>query len=347
MSPRAAAIGGVVAGAIWMVAGWAFALFVQGATSYTAIYSAFASLILFIIWLDVNWLILLIGAAIAFYCQHPEYSAAGRRPDDPQRALARASGAGGNAGDRRGLLCGRAAAVGGRVAHRLRVPHETVMRVLNALITARLLATTKDEPPRFLPARPLETTPLKTLLDAVRAAGERSGLELGRIAADQPVLAVETASKRRSATPSTGCDLKDLVVAETGPDINLPILRTAQTRPLPSISTRRRTSPVTVPGSPGTVAAGVGSPAAARPPARHHRRDRGGPDRSAPPCRPPSHRPLVANNYLQGMQIDVEGETIDIALLKGEISMGPVRFIPAPPIPERSACSASSSVCAT
>jgi Domain of Unknown Function (DUF748) len=35
----------------------------------------------------------------------------------------------------------------------------------------------------------------------------------------------------------------------------------------------------------------------------------------------------VANNYLQGMQIDVEGvRTIDIALLKGEISMGPVRF---------------------
>src|SRR6266511_422014 len=35
----------------------------------------------------------------------------------------------------------------------------------------------------------------------------------------------------------------------------------------------------------------------------------------------------VANHYLQGMQIDVEGvKTIDVALLKGEVSMGPVRF---------------------
>src|SRR6266511_4234262 len=35
----------------------------------------------------------------------------------------------------------------------------------------------------------------------------------------------------------------------------------------------------------------------------------------------------VANHYVQGMQIDVEGvKTIDVALLKGEVSMGPVRF---------------------
>ena len=35
----------------------------------------------------------------------------------------------------------------------------------------------------------------------------------------------------------------------------------------------------------------------------------------------------VANHYLQDMQIDVEGvKTIDVALLKGEVSMGPVRF---------------------
>ena len=159
VSPRAAAIGGVVAGAIWMVAGWAFALFVQGATSYTAIYSAFASLILFIIWLDVNWLILLIGAAIAFYCQHPEYAPlAGGRTILSVRSRERLALAAMRA-------IGRAYYAGERPPSAdelricLRVPHETVMRVLNALITARLLATTKDEPPRFLPARPLETTP--------------------------------------------------------------------------------------------------------------------------------------------------------------------------------------------
>src|SRR5512132_4732242 len=35
----------------------------------------------------------------------------------------------------------------------------------------------------------------------------------------------------------------------------------------------------------------------------------------------------VANHYLQGMQIDVEGvSTLDVDLLKREVSMGPVRF---------------------
>ena len=69
----AAFVGAAVAGLLWNTAGWAFASFVVSSTQYTAIYSAFAALIIFMIWLYVSWLILLIGANIAFYYQHPEY----------------------------------------------------------------------------------------------------------------------------------------------------------------------------------------------------------------------------------------------------------------------------------
>ena len=72
-----ALVGGAVGGIAWQTAGWAFALFVESSNSYAAIYSGFAILILFMIWLYVSWLVLLFGASVAFYVQHPEYLYAG------------------------------------------------------------------------------------------------------------------------------------------------------------------------------------------------------------------------------------------------------------------------------
>ena len=66
-----ALVGGMTAGLLWQVAGMAFASFVVGTGRYSAIYSGFAVLILFLIWLYVGWLIVLAGAQVAYYHQHP------------------------------------------------------------------------------------------------------------------------------------------------------------------------------------------------------------------------------------------------------------------------------------
>ena len=66
-----ALVGGVTAGILWQLAGAAFAAFVAGSTRYSAIYSSFAILILFLIWLYVGWLIVLTGAQVAYFHQHP------------------------------------------------------------------------------------------------------------------------------------------------------------------------------------------------------------------------------------------------------------------------------------
>ncbi len=69
--PWAALIGGLVAGFLWKTLGLAFATFVVGSAKYTAIYSAFASLLLFLIWMYLSALSLLLGSRIAFYVQFP------------------------------------------------------------------------------------------------------------------------------------------------------------------------------------------------------------------------------------------------------------------------------------
>ena len=66
-----ALVGGVTGGVLWKIVGMLFAAFVAGATRYSAIYSSFAILILFLLWLYVGWLIVLVGAQVAYYHQHP------------------------------------------------------------------------------------------------------------------------------------------------------------------------------------------------------------------------------------------------------------------------------------
>ncbi|MFC1588946.1 YihY/virulence factor BrkB family protein [Pseudomonadota bacterium] len=69
---RSALIGAVIAGVLWETTGWLFASFVANSSNYTVVYSSFAILVIFMIWLYLSWLILLIGAAIAYYHQHPD-----------------------------------------------------------------------------------------------------------------------------------------------------------------------------------------------------------------------------------------------------------------------------------
>src|ERR1044071_5612056 len=66
-----ALIGGAAAGILWQLVGIGFAAFVANSARYAAIYSSFAIVIVFLIWLYVGWLIFLVGAEVAYFHQHP------------------------------------------------------------------------------------------------------------------------------------------------------------------------------------------------------------------------------------------------------------------------------------
>ncbi|MEE9302288.1 MAG: YihY/virulence factor BrkB family protein [Thiotrichaceae bacterium] len=72
VSFKAALGGAVVAGLLWQAGSIGFATFVSNSSKQTAIYSAFASMMFFMIWMYLSWLFLLIGASIAYYLQHPQ-----------------------------------------------------------------------------------------------------------------------------------------------------------------------------------------------------------------------------------------------------------------------------------
>ena len=63
-------LAGIIAGTVYHIFQWVYIAFQIGAAKYNAIYGSFAALPLFLIWLQLSWLILLFGAEISFAHQN-------------------------------------------------------------------------------------------------------------------------------------------------------------------------------------------------------------------------------------------------------------------------------------
>ncbi|OGP65615.1 MAG: ribonuclease BN, partial [Deltaproteobacteria bacterium RBG_13_47_9] len=65
-------IAGIVAGALFQIVQWAYVNFQVQITTRYAIYGSFAALPLFLLWLQISWLIVLFGAEVSFAHQNVE-----------------------------------------------------------------------------------------------------------------------------------------------------------------------------------------------------------------------------------------------------------------------------------
>ncbi|NLD09753.1 MAG: YihY/virulence factor BrkB family protein, partial [Xanthomonadaceae bacterium] len=65
-------LGALIAANFWYIVGKLFTLFVVNSGKQAIIYSGFASIVLFIMWLYLSWLILLVGNQLVFFFQNPE-----------------------------------------------------------------------------------------------------------------------------------------------------------------------------------------------------------------------------------------------------------------------------------
>jgi membrane protein len=63
-------LAGIIAGSIYQVFQWGYITFQVGVAKYNAIYGSFAALPLFMIWLQLSWMIVLLGAEISFAHQN-------------------------------------------------------------------------------------------------------------------------------------------------------------------------------------------------------------------------------------------------------------------------------------
>lgn len=167
---KSALVGGLAGGFLWASAGAFFATFILYASRTQLIYSGFAVAITTLIWLYLSWLILLIGAQLAFYFQQPAFLRIGRREPRLSNSMR----------ERLALnvmyLVGKAfrdpdaTTSIHEISQQLSMPSIALAPVTDALEGAALLITTENE--ELLPGREMSRIPLNDILAVVRTKGE-------------------------------------------------------------------------------------------------------------------------------------------------------------------------------
>ena len=169
---RSALVGGLVAALLWQTVGWGFATFVASSTKYYAIYSSFAILLLFLLWLHVGWVIVLLGAQVAYAHQHINYYQGDRElltysPAGREKLAVHLM-----------FLVGRNFYHGldpmnvNELAQQLRIPAGMVQELMELLTQTKLVLPLADGE-TFVLARDPETIPIKEILDCVRNSGNK------------------------------------------------------------------------------------------------------------------------------------------------------------------------------
>lgn len=168
-----ALISSLVGAALWLAWQKAYISLQVGVARYNAIYGTFASVPIFLAWLYTSWVIVLLGAELAFALQNSATY-------QIERAAENASS---NARLILGLtVLGRAAqALAGQAprfetasfAKEQRVPVRLLNEIVRLLVRTGFLAETADRPGSFVLLRAADAIPVKEVVDVIMQDGAR------------------------------------------------------------------------------------------------------------------------------------------------------------------------------
>jgi membrane protein len=166
-------IGAAVAALLWQLLSIVFTAFIVNSVSYAAIYSGFAILIVFLVWLYAAWLVILIGAQVGYLHQHSSVylpgAAAGKQGHlfEEQLALSLLC----EIGQR--FITGKPPATEKNLSRALGVPPDQLESLLEKYI-GRGLVLRSAEPAGISLARPPEQIPATEILDILHGPAESS-----------------------------------------------------------------------------------------------------------------------------------------------------------------------------
>lgn len=208
---KSAFFGAVVATIMWKTSGAIFTAFIVDSTNYTAIYSGFAILIIFMLWIYINWLIILSGASIAYYHQNPD------RISDKSQVI-RLSGR---------LREKLALTVMQLIAHsfhnhetpwsiktlakKTTISEQALSLIISSLVEKGLLLRSGDKAQYFQPGQSLENITLDMILSAARSAEETPLLRPDEVEAVQQVNDAINTVETVISEATKNITLKDLV----------------------------------------------------------------------------------------------------------------------------------------
>jgi len=164
----AALLAGIVAGTLFQLVQWGYVHFQVGVSRYNAIYGSFAALPLFMIWLQVSWLIVLFGAELSFAYQnvrHYEFEADTENISISiyKKVLVLIATV-----IVKRFARGEKPMTSYEISDRMKLPIRLVRRALNELLDAGVLVETVTDNPReqgYLPAVDIHKINVQYVLD--------------------------------------------------------------------------------------------------------------------------------------------------------------------------------------
>lgn len=197
-----AALGGFVAALLWQAALLLHIRFQVGVASYNVIYSSFAAIPLFLVWVNLSWVIVLLGAEVCFAHQsEPSYSEApSAKPPDPAlqttaglRAVLRIASA---------FAAGEPPRTSSAIAEELTVPEPSIAAALALLEHNGIIAVVEHEgEPCWVMARDPSAVRVLDVLHALRRSGGRVDLAprtSADVIADRTLAGIETELRESS-----------------------------------------------------------------------------------------------------------------------------------------------------
>ncbi len=212
--PLSAAFGGLVAVTMWEIARRSFFVYVSRQSEVTSLYGKLAAVPLFLVWVYLNWVIVLFGAVAGFVHQHFRQlldrergsRTSPRRFSKPAIALALMKHL---AADFR---AGRPAAELVEISHAMDVPDDVLHEVAEALVDAGLLVEDARGSDRFVLGRAPENVSLADVVERLLTLDFPG--ELGAEALAKPERAEAPDAQMRAAWTAALASFRNKTLAD-------------------------------------------------------------------------------------------------------------------------------------
>jgi len=167
---RAALVGGIVGGTLWQLNNLLSVLYVSRVVANSKVYGSLGLVPVVMIGLYFSWIILLFGAQVAYSFQNRRAYFQERQVENLDQRSREFIGLRIMVEVGRRFLAGEKPVTGAALSELLGVPTRMAGKILQALVSARLLAESQQGETAFLPARPLERISCHDVLLALRTS---------------------------------------------------------------------------------------------------------------------------------------------------------------------------------
>lgn len=166
---KAALVGGVVGGCLWQLNNLLSVLYVSRVVANNKVYGSLGMVPVVMIGLYFSWIILLFGAQVAYSFQNRRAYFQERQVESLDQHSREFIGLRIMVEIARRFLLGEKPVTGAALSELLGVPTGLAGKLLQALVSARLLAENQQSEAAYLPARPLEKITCHDVLHALRS----------------------------------------------------------------------------------------------------------------------------------------------------------------------------------